>query len=263
MKIETLYVYPIKSLQGIKVRQATVLEKGFEHDRRWMLVDEYGVFITQRKHPVLSKINVALNINNIVVSCTDTDKISVPLELQSGELMKVTVWGSTVNAIKASDKINNWFSDAIGLKCSLVFMPNDASRLISNENKANVSFADGYPYLILGQSSMNDLNRRMKAPLPIQRFRPNIVFSDGLPYEEDLWGKFTVGEINFLGINPCVRCVFTTIDQETGESGKEPLKTLSTYRDYGNGVVFGLNTIAKSYGEIKVGDTIVIKSVRK
>lgn len=263
MKIEALYIYPIKSLRGIKVPKATVLEKGFKFDRRWMLVDEQGVFITQRKHPELSKIDVELQSNSIIVSCIDAEKTSVPLELQSGDLMKVTVWGSTVDAIKASDEINNWFSNATGMKCSLVYMPENASRLINSKNETTVSFADGYPYLVLGQPSMDDLNNRMEKALPTHRFRPNIVFSGETPYDEDQWDKFTIGEVKFIGIKPCVRCIFTTIDQETGESGKEPLKTLSTYRNNGKGVILGLNAIAKSYGEIKVSDNLVIHDWRK
>ena len=265
MKVEALIIYPIKSLQGIKVPKAKILEKGFQYDRRWMLVDENGKFITQRKHPLLSHFLVTIINDQIEVNHPSKGSILIPLILQQTNEEEVTIWDDSTIGYAAAKEINIWFTEAIGMKCSLVFMPENGKRQVDPSHvniETTVSFADGYPYLILGQSSMEDLNSKMVTPLPIDRFRPNIIFSGGIPYEEDQWNSLKIGNVDFQGIKPCVRCVFTTIDQTTGKLGKEPLKTLNTYRKVGNGVIFGLNAIPLSTGTIRRGDVIVVKSKR-
>lgn len=187
--------------------------------------------------------------------------MEIPLVLANGTTIQVTVWDDTVLALEAPAAINDWFSKIADEPCKLVFMPENASRPVSPNraiNAENVSFADGYPYLIIGQSSLDDLNSRMEVDLPMDRFRPNIVVEGSEPYEEDHWSDIQIGELKFHVTHPCKRCVFTTIDQETGKKGAEPLRTLATYRREGKDVIFGVNTLALDTGNIKVGDEVEI-----
>ncbi|MEQ9402047.1 MAG: MOSC domain-containing protein [Cyclobacteriaceae bacterium] len=262
MEISGLYIYPIKSLQGLSVSSAEVMEKGFKYDRRWMLVDANNGHVTQRTHPHLSQIGLEMSANAIILSHKNKSDLEIPLTLVDGNQVEVTIWNDTVQAIEAPEQINSWISDVARDPCRLVYMPEDANRPINPErarNNEQVSFADGYPYLILGQSSLDDLNSKMEVDLPMHRFRPNIVVTGSEPYEEDHWKDLQIGDVSFYGTNPCKRCVFTTIDQETGEKGIEPLKTLATYRREGKDVIFGLNTVAASTGLIHVGDSMWVE----
>ncbi len=263
MKVSGLYIYPIKSLQGISLRQADVLERGFKHDRRWMLVNHENVQITQRTHPQLSQVGISLGSQNIVASFNDMPALEIPLSLSNEKNIAVRIWDDRVSGLQAPEHINKWFSTAIKEPCKLVFMPENTTRLINPEraiNGENVSFADGYPYLLLGQSSLDDLNSRIEVELPMNRFRPNMVVEGSKPYAEDDWRNIQIGKVKFHVTHPCKRCVFTTIDQETGAKGSEPLKTLSSYRRQGKEVVFGVNTLALSTGRIQLGDAIELSS---
>lgn len=263
MKVSGLFLYPIKSLQGVAVGEAEVLEKGFKYDRRWMLVDSDNRQLTQRTHPVLSQINIQLHADGMLAKHQSQDDLAIPLSLESGGEVKVQVWNDLVDAILTEDGMNDWFSKASGTPCRLVFMPENAKRAVKPARARHgeqVSFADGYPYLIIGESSLTDLNERMGLTLPMNRFRPNIVVHGSEPYEEDHWKDFRIRSTSFYGTHACKRCLFTTIDQETGKKGAEPLKTLATYRKEGNEVVFGLNALASSGGTIRVGDQVSLDS---
>jgi uncharacterized protein len=157
-----------------------------------------------------------------------------------------------------NEPIDNWFSDVIGIKCHLVKMPESTNREVDNnyaENKT-VSFADAFPFMIIGQASLDDLNSRMEVPLPMNRFRTNFVFTGGKPFEEDNWKKFKIGDVKFEAVKPCARCVITTTNQETAERLHEPLLTLSKFRNFNNKVLFGMNLVCESIGKVKVGDKI-------
>ncbi|WP_421763648.1 MOSC domain-containing protein [Ekhidna sp.] len=261
MKVSDLYIYPIKSLQGISLSEVEVLERGFRYDRRWMLVNKDHGHVTQRTHPQLSQVGIRLQDQNIIVSHLDLPDLVFPLVLESETNIQVTVWGDEVQAIEAAPHINEWFSKIAGEDCKLVFMPENATRPVDPDrafNNENVSFADGYPYLIIGQASLDDLNSRMEVKLPMNRFRPNIVVEGSEAYEEDHWNDIQIGALKFHVTHPCKRCVFTTVDQETGKKGAEPLKTLATYRREGNDVIFGVNTLSLENGQINVGDEVVV-----
>ncbi len=261
INVTDLYIYPIKSLQGLEVEKCEVLERGFKYDRRWMIIDVENKHVTQRTHPHLSQISISLTENSILASHSDHGSIKIPMVLSAGKEEQVTVWNDEVNALIAEEDINQWISSIVGMPCRLVFMPENHERRVNPErakNQENVSFADGYPYLIISEASLEDLNSRMESPLPMNRFRPNIVVNGVEPYGEDLWKDMKIGDVSFYGTHPCKRCVFTTIDQDTGHKGVEPLKTLATYRREGSEVIFGLNALASSQGLIKVGDEIVI-----
>ena len=227
-----------------------------------MLVNEQNGHITQRTHPHLSQIGISLTNGSIIASHSNMPDLKIPITLKSGKSIHVTVWADSVEAIEATQSISDWFSKIAGEPCKLVFMPEDGSRPVNPDqaiNGENVSFADGYPYLIIGQASLDDLNSRMEVELPMNRFRPNIVVAGCEPYEEDHWNDIQIGNVKFHVTHPCTRCVFTTIDQETGKKAAEPLKTLATYRREGKGVIFGVNTLALETGTIKVGDKVELQ----
>ncbi len=219
--------------------------------------------MTQRKYPELSQVRISLSNNEILVSYDGLPDLEIPLENSDQPNVEVTVWNDQVSAVTSPEPINEWFSKVVGESCKLVFMSEKSLRLVNPDRALNgetVSFADGYPYLILGQSSLDDLNSRMDVDLPMNRFRPNIVIEGSDPYAEDSWNHIQIGDVKFYVSHPCKRCVFMTIDQETGKKGKEPLKTLATYRREGNDVIFGVNTLAITTGQIKIGDRINVES---
>jgi uncharacterized protein YcbX len=258
--ISQLYIYPIKSLGGFSLQRSKVLPKGLEYDRRWMLIDDRHEFLTQRTLPIMALFRTSFSHDgkNIDVFYKG-DKIQIPLEMK-GSTLKAKVWGDEVEVIPAEEETNKWFSKNIGFSCRLVAFPEENTRPVdpdyafAPDNKTSLS--DGYPVLIMGQSSLDDLNARLEDRVGVDRFRPNIVFEGGIPYEEDTLKRFMIGSVAMEGVKPCGRCVMTTIDQQTGAGGKEPLATLSTYRKVGNKVLFGQNVIPVSEGFISVGDEI-------
>jgi uncharacterized protein YcbX len=263
-KLSQIWIYPIKSLAGISLQKSTVLPKGLQFDRRWMLVDENGRFLTQREHPEMALFKVAIEKNFLLVSRSDTIRLELNKEIK-GESFKVQIWKNEVLAIEVNPNYSKWFSDQLNFKCKLVFFPEINQREIDPEYaKMNeqVSLADAYPYLIIGQSSLDNLNNKLDLPIQMNRFRPNFVFTSGLANEEDSWKNFKIGAILFEGVKPCARCVLTTVNTDTGEKGLEPLKTLAVYRKQNGKVNFGENVIARSHGEVKIGDLIEVSDFK-
>jgi uncharacterized protein YcbX len=259
--VQNLYLYPIKSLGGIAVQEARVEERGFKYDRRWMLVNQSGEFLTQRQYPQLALLQVTLGESELVVfsKVDPSRKTSFDLELNSGKEMQVKVWGDTVAALQVAPEVSAWFCDFLGMNVDLVLMPESSHRKMDPRyavQEESVSFADGMPYVIIGQASLDELNGRLTDPVGMDRFRPNLVFSGGEAYAEDQFKKLQIGEVEFQVVKPCARCVMITVDQEKGSKGKEPLATLATYRSQGSKVYFGQNAVALSQGIVRVGDPI-------
>ncbi|GIV45998.1 MAG: hypothetical protein KatS3mg036_0816 [Ignavibacterium sp.] len=267
LTLTEIFVYPIKSLGGISLTEAFVERRGLQYDRRMMLVDENGIFITQRDFPQMALLKTKIEANTLKVYHSQLNH-SIILSLNNENdtsltKIKVKIWDDICEASLISKEADYFFSVMIGTKCRLVYMPEDEIRIVDRERKYVtdehiVGFADGYPFLIIGQSSLDDLNRRLENPLPINRFRPNLVFSGGQPFEEDNWKDFFIGKIKFRAVKPCARCVITTTDQQTAERSNEPLRTLSTFRINGNKVLFGMNLVAYNSGKVKVGDNITL-----
>jgi len=264
LTISTLYIYPIKSLGGIRVNTATLTDRGFEHDRRWMLVDHDNRFLTQREFPQMTLLQTQLHEDSLSISQKHTGNyIQIPFQ-PAGDTCTVTVWEDTCQGRFVSPQADQWFSDQLSLPCRLVYMPEATQRKV-DPNYAHseeiTSFSDGFPLLMIGQASLDDLNSRLPEPLTMERFRPNIVFTGGTPFQEDEMAAFTIAGIRFFGVKPCARCVITTVDLMTGEKGKEPLKTLSGYRRQGNKIFFGQNLLFDKIshtGVISVGDTLTL-----
>jgi len=256
-------IYPIKSLPGFRVRSARVLEKGLEDDRRYMLIDENNMFMTQRIFSQMALFEVSMESKVIRVKPKNSgqDAIHIQPDLTGAEVMKAVVWDSVVEVVEVNPVYSRWFSDALGVSCKLVFFPEVNKRRVNPDyvkDERNVSLADGYPFLIIGRNSLGDLNQKMGLNFPMKRFRPNFVFDGGEPYEEDGWKVFKIGNNLFEGVKPCSRCVITTVDPETGLRGTEPLSTLASYRKRENNIYFGQNVIALNHNEIHEGDEIVL-----
>ena len=259
LTLSEIWIYPIKSLGGIKLTSTQVMPKGLKYDRRWMLIDENNRFMTQRVLAPMALFKLALESDKLVITFKG-DSINLPFNHTYNEIpLEVTIWDDKVMANEVSEEYSDWFSKYLGLKCKLVYFPETNARPVDPRYKVNdehVSLADAYPFLIIGQSSLDDLNKRLEIPVPMNRFRPNFVFIGGEPYEEDSWRNFTIGNNRYVGVKPCARCVLTTVNQDTAEKGTEPLKTLSKYRRVANKVLFGQNVVALDFGNIAVGDKI-------
>ncbi len=263
LQLSHLNIYPVKSIGGISKQTVQLCNTGFEYDRRWMLVDENNLFLSQRTHPQMVLLHTAQTDNGFNISKYNDENLSIiiPFVTEAKKKLKVTVWEDVCEAVEVSDEHNKWFSDMLDFKCKLVYMPDDAARLVDKRYAANneiTSFSDGYPVLMIGEATLENLNNKLKDVLPMNRFRPNMVFTGGHAHIEDEMEKFTINEINFLGVKPCSRCVITTINQQNATKGKEPLKTLSTYRMKNNKIYFGQNILHQQNGAISVGDTINI-----
>ena len=267
LQISGLYIYPIKSLPGISLTQARVTDRGFEHDRRWMLVDENNIFLTQRLLPGMTQLPLSLEKEGIrVTNKANGDSFLVPFDAGvevAEKRAEVVVWDDTCLAEYVSDEADKWFSKALGINCRLVYMPEDSRRIVDQRYAPAdkiTSFSDAYPFLVIGQASLDELNSRMTEPLPINRFRPNIVFKGGKAFEEDIMDLFTINGIDFYGVKLCARCPIPTIDQNTGAKGKEPSKTLAKYRQRDNKVYFGQNLVHRGDGIISLGDALDVKN---
>ncbi|TDK49968.1 MOSC domain-containing protein [Algoriphagus formosus] len=263
MVVQDIFIYPIKSLGGIRLDQAEVEEKGFKYDRRWMLIDSEGLFVSQRTYPKLALLGVELTFEGLLVyqKKRQYDSILIPYTLAPGEEVSVVVWDDTMKARLLAEQYDQWFSEFLDKEVRLVIMPESTRRAVSPKYAVNaeaVSFADGMPYLLIGQESLEDLNRRLEQPVPMDRFRPNIVFSGGEAFKEDSLQKIQIGEVAFQIVKPCARCVMTTVNQNTAETSKEPLKTLASYRTVGNKVLFGQNMVALGEGVVRIGDKIEV-----
>ena len=259
LTVSELYIYPVKSLGGFNVNEATLTDRGFEHDRRWMLVDENNVFLSQRELSAMALLRVKLNDDGLEIYHTqkDTERIAVLFENDTIEKLRVRIWHDECDAIAVNKTIDDWFSEMLSVKCRLVYMPESSNRFVEKpyaQDNEITSFSDAYPILMIGQSSLDDLNGRLAQSLPMNRFRPNIVFTGGTPFQEDEIKSFTINDIAFSCAKPCSRCIITTIDQQTGNKNKEPLKTLSTYRMRNNKIHFGQNILYKSSGIVRIGD---------
>ncbi len=279
MQVSQINIYPVKSFKGNSVTNCLVTERGLENDRRFMLVDAKNSLITQREFPRLATLRVEILKGALRISGPSLKAVSVPDEFVNSAVLRVRIWDSHCDAQVAADDVNRRFSEILATECRLVKMPDSTRRAINpryNHGDEIVSFADGYPLLVVGEHSLNNLNERLEKPVAMNRFRPNIVVSDSKAFAEDDWEKIRIGATVFRATKPCARCVVTTVNQESGVSDiTEPLKTLSEFRkakdvfptkfsDYGfnkNDVLFGMNLVPENSGEeIAVGDPVAVLS---
>ena len=263
LRLSQLFIYPIKSLGGISLQQGYISNRGLEHDREWMLIDREGTFISQRKYPQLALLQTSINAATVTVQHKHhpNQNISFSVAEQLDSPISVSVWDDHCTALEVSTEVSEWFSAYLQMDAKLVKMPQTEKRKVDPRyahHEETVGFADGYPSLIIGQSSLDLLNTKLPHLIGMDRFRPNLVFTGGNAHLEDEITEFSIGEVQFYSAKPCTRCVMITVDQQTGEKGQEPLKTLATYRSFGHKILFGQNVIHTNQGLLRVGDELKI-----
>lgn len=258
VRVSGLFVYPLKSAGGFPVESWPVDGFGPRWDRRWMVVDPAGGFLTQRSHPRLALVRTALKDGALRLSAPGLRELSLPAPPADGERRPVVVWRQECAAADCGEEAAGWISEHLGTECRIVFMPDDVRRPIPPRyaTEGRVSFADSFPFLLVGEASLSDLNTRLPDPVPMNRFRPNLVVSGTEPYEEDCWRWVRIGGLPMRMAKTCGRCPVPTVDQETATKGAEPLRTLAAYRKYGSRVVFGVNLLHVGSGEFRVGDAV-------
>ena len=265
MHLKELHIYPIKSARGISLKTARLDARGLELDRRWMLVDENGSFLTQRKIPRLALLHVEVREGHLAVQTDGLQELTVPFRPESGVARRVRVWEDTVDAFDAGDDAARWFTSMMGRSCRLVHMADEAHRIADlryARQESLVSFADAFPLHLSSQGSLDDLNSRLAEPVTMDRFRPNLVIDGCSPYEEDTWERIQIGPTTFHVAKPCARCAVPTVDQVTGKRGVEPLRTLESYRTRNGKVHFGQNLIHEGKGPLRVGDPLTVLSLK-
>lgn len=257
--LSEIFIYPIKGLAGISLQESTLSQTGFLYDRNWMLVDEKFQFISQRSHAQLALIKPTILGSKIFLTYKQSS-ISFDVNEQIDGDFKVNVWEDFPFAFTVSHLVNQWFSEILQQPVQLVKLKPE-TRFLSDKYAAiptEVAFSDAFPFLLISEASLQFLNQKLETPVDMNRFRPNLVMSGGEPHDEDKFKQFSIGEFSFVGAKPCARCIVTTINQETALQGKEPLKTLATYRTHNNAILFGMNVFSLiKNGTIKVGDLVV------
>jgi uncharacterized protein len=262
--LASLHIYPVKGCRAVDLDEAAVEPWGLAGDRRWLIVDADCQFMSQRKHPALARVVITPGPGaDITVASDGYPSLRVAAPDDSAELLKVTVWRSTVLAAAAGPEADTWFSAYLGEPVRLVYLDDPTRRAVDPRYGAGgdtVSFADGYPLLLTSADSLDQLNQWVsdagQQPVPMNRFRPNVVATGYPPWDEDRWRRIRIGEVFFRVAKPCGRCVVTTTDQTTGERGSQPLTMLAARRRFGQNLVFGQNLIPDFPGRIRVGDPI-------
>lgn len=245
---------------GISMPTSNAGSIGFDLDRRWMLIDDLGSFVSQRTHPQLALFIPSLVDDHIVINYCDEE-----IRFRFNEILLVEintkVWDDAAVTVEVSKKVNTWLSDRLKKEVRLVKLASDTSRSHRNSRTMDtydVTLADAYPYLIIGTASLAELNGKLVNPIPMDRFRPSVVIATEIPHEEDKWSEIRIGKAIFKNIKPCGRCTVITIDQQTGIVDNEPLRILSTYRKSDNSVLFGCYYVCTQIGEISIGETVEI-----
>jgi uncharacterized protein YcbX len=257
-----IYIYPVKSLAGISVSHWPVTETGLLHDRKWMLIDSNRQFLSQRKLPRMALIKTALTENDLILSAPDMENLVLPLMPVDGEIISSTIWHDQCDARSVSPEADRWLSRFLNTGCRLVYQSDDAVRQVDPDYAHatdQVSFADGFPFLIISENSLVSLNHEMGLDLPMARFRPNLVIAGSPAYAEDSWREIRIGPIDFRLPKACSRCSVPTIDPETAQTGKEPLTTLNRVRNWQNKVYFGQNALHDQCGVLSIGDIVQVK----
>lgn len=262
MILSALRIYPIKSTAGLERAFVDVHARGLEHDRRWMIVDDEGRFLTGRDISRLVLIRAEPEAAGLRLTAPGKSELCVAIPGDGAARLVVTVWDDAVDAACADASVNSWLSEFLQRPVRLVMMDERSLRAVSLQPPtapASVSFADGYPLLAISQSAVDSLNEKLSLPISVHRFRPNLVIGNCPPHAEDSWRRVRIGEVEFEAVKTCVRCVFTTVDPVLGvrDPSGEPLKTLKNYRRSERGITFGMNLIARGSGRISVGDAVV------
>ncbi|MFO0746412.1 MAG: MOSC domain-containing protein [Myxococcota bacterium] len=259
MRVDGLSVYPLKSGAAIAVASASIGALGLDGDRRIMVVDREGHFVTQRAHPRLALVRCGVDGARVAFAAPGRDALVV--ERAAGPRVKVEVWGDWVDAVVMAPALDAWMSAYLDRDVQVVAFADDAVRPADPTYAApddRVAFADGFAILVTGTASLDALNQRLAEPVPMDRFRPNIVVATTEPWVEDRWRRIRVGPVELAIIKPCGRCVTVNVDQARGVAAREPLRTLAAFRTFGSRVVFGQNAVPRGVGVVHLGDPVEV-----
>jgi uncharacterized protein YcbX len=263
--LASIFIFPLKSGAPNSLDTAIVEPRGLAHDRRWMVVDASGKFLTGRQQPRLTLIAATPEKSALQLQAPGMPTLREPLPQANGVRIRTAVWGAAVTPLAASAEANAWISTFLGIACGLVYMDAACTRAVKDkydgkygEDSDEVSLADAFPLLLISQAALDLLNSKVGQPLPMLRFRPNLVVAGTEPHAEDRWKRIRIGTLEFDVVKPCTRCVFTTVDFAHGrfDPSGEPLRTLKTYRRSADGITFGQNLIPRSTGTLRVGDAL-------
>lgn len=262
--VAELWIYPVKSCGGIALQHVEVTPQGFKGDRQWMIVDAQGKFLTQRDYPQLARVQPQLTSTELTLTFDNFTPLKLPVQ-QSGKWRSVTIWRDQTRAIDQGREASQWFSEVLQMPCYLVRQSSEYHRPINPKyalwDNQSVSFADGYPILLTNTASLELLNQKLAEPVPMNRFRANLVIAAEIPFVEDDWQQITINNTVFVTAKPCERCLITTTDQRTGRRhpDQEPLRTLRTFRyQPERGILFGINLMPTRTGHILVGDRLTL-----
>lgn len=271
VRLSAIFVYPLKSARGIELSAAELTERGLAYDRRFMVVDADGLFLTQRQLPAMARLVPSIHGaptpqahhgQHLRVAFDDLDPLEVPLRPRHGAPCEVRIFQDRVRAIDLGAEAAAFFSRALGRPARLVYMPDDAHRAVQREYAEPgdiVSFADGFPYLLASEASLEALNARLAEPVPMNRFRPNLVIRGAEAFAEDGWTRVRIGELGFEVRKPCTRCAIITTDQERGErAAKEPLTALASFHSWQGKATFAQNLLCRELGTVRVGDPVEV-----
>lgn len=260
MHLSALTIYPIKSCAGLSPISWEVDTFGLRYDRRWMVTTPRGEFITQRECPALALVRPEIREPHLRITAPGMPELVIALHPMGGRPVSTMIWEDEVAVVAPDHQADDWFSRVVGQEAVLAYMPDSVVREVDRDRAprgGRTGFADGFPFLLIGESSLEELNGRLAAPLPMNRFRPNLVVAGSAPFAEDGWRSIRVGEVPMEVVKPCARCVMTTTSQERGvREGDEPLRTLATFRRQDGKVMFGQNVVHYATGRLTVGDPV-------
>jgi uncharacterized protein len=267
MVLSQIFIYPIKSARGTAVDETPLDISGPVNDRRWMLVDKDGLFLSQRKLPRLALIDPRFEGADLVVTAPGMSPLRIPNWLGEGEWVPVRIWRDQLTLPHPNKVYSEWFSTFLGRTCRLVHLPDMVVRHVEppfDQPEWRVSLADGYPLLLLTQASLDLLNEKLASPVGVERFRPNLVISGTAPHEEDTWRRLQIGSVQLAVVKPCARCSTVLVNQSTAEVGIEPLRTLARYRRLPQSILFAQNALVTNPGALRVGTPVdVLETTRR
>ncbi|MDH3426899.1 MAG: MOSC domain-containing protein [Gemmatimonadota bacterium] len=267
LRVAALFRYPLKSAAGQRCNSLQLDRFGVQGDRRWMIISAEGLPITQREIPSLALLRARAEADSLTLTWGGSAPAMLRVAIPGADSPRVavTIWDDSVRLSSADSDAAQWLSTRLGREARLAYMPDDVERPVNPRyarSSDRTALTDGYPLHLIGSGSLQDLNRRLANPIGVERFRPNVYVEGPEPFSEDTWRRIRIGECGFRVVKPCPRCSVTTVDPETGERGKEPLRTLTRYRKREGGVMFGQNVIHDGSGEIRVGDQVQVLSRR-
>lgn len=260
LTLTEINIYPVKSFAGISLDSVQLDRFGPCGDRRWALVDENGVAITQREDARLALVKTQL-LDDTLVLQLGGECIEIPLPGKDAQKCQLRVWADDVSGVDAGQEAATWLSKNLGRKCRLAYIPDNSIRLVDGSYASageTVGFADAFPILLISQSSLDDLNSRMETTVPMNRFRPNLVVSGCEPFAEDSWRRIRVGEVEFDLVKPCDRCVMPSIDQSTGQRDTKINRILASYRRRDGKIYFGQNLLYRKMAKLHLSSPVEV-----